>query len=72
MPFADFFGEQLRDLENFLAISTGNVRVVRVDPEMRGLLLRMLGKRRRGAGFPAPPHWLLRRFRRHGVLVRGT
>lgn len=52
MPFADFFGEQLRDLENFLAISTGNVRVVRVDPEMRGLLLRMLGRRDEAPDFP--------------------
>ena len=52
MPFADFFGEQLRDLENFLAISTGNVRVVRVDPEMRGLLLRMLAKRHEAPDFP--------------------
>jgi tetratricopeptide (TPR) repeat protein len=52
VPFAAFFAEQLRDLENFLAISTGNVRVVRVDPEMRGLFLRMLTRRDESADFP--------------------
>jgi Flp pilus assembly protein TadD len=52
MPYAAFFGEQLRDLENFLALSPGNVRIVRIDPEMRGLLLRMLSRREQSPGFP--------------------
>jgi len=52
MPFADFVGEQLLDLRNFLTISDSVVRVVRIDPEMRSLFLRILARVDEQADFP--------------------
>ncbi len=52
MPFTDFVGEQLLDLENFLALSRSVVRVVRIDPEMRNLFLRLLARLDEKTDFP--------------------
>ena len=52
MPFTDFVGEQLLDLQNFLTTSPSVVRVVRIDPEMRSLFLRLLAGVDEEADFP--------------------
>ena len=43
MPLTAFFSEQLDRIEDFLDAPTPAVRIVLIDPEMRGILLRMLG-----------------------------
>lgn len=43
MPLTTFFSEQLDQLEDFMDQPGPVVRIVLVDPEMRGILLRMLG-----------------------------
>lgn len=43
MPLTAFFSEQLDQLEDFMDEPGPVVRIVLVDPEMRGVLLRMLG-----------------------------